>query len=92
MIFDYKELEQQLVVACDEVHKDFLKRFNSDVYVSAGGAKLEAFINDLQKEFETVAIAFLTKNDLDNDSEAKKKALAITKLFAKKCIEDFSKI
>jgi hypothetical protein len=92
MIFDYKELEQQLVVACDEVHKDFLKRFNSDIYVSAGGAKLEAFINDLQKEFETVAIAFLTKNDLDNDSEAKKKALAITKLFAKKCIEDFSKI
>jgi len=92
MIFDYKELEQQLVLACDEVHKDFLKRFNSDIYVSAGGAKLEAFINDLQKEFETVAIAFLTKNDLDNDSEAKKKALAITKLFAKKCIEDFSKI
>jgi lipopolysaccharide biosynthesis protein len=92
MTFDYKELEEQLAIACNEVHQDFLKRFNSDVYISAGGARLEIFINDLQKEFESTAAAFLKKYDLEKDTEAKKKVLTITKLYAKKCIDDFSKI
>jgi hypothetical protein len=92
MNFDYKELEENLAKACDDVHKDFLKKFNSDVYISAGGSKLEAFINDLQAEFENTAIAFIKKYNLEKDTEAKKKALTITKLYAKKCIEDFSKV
>lgn len=92
MSFDYKELEENLSKACEEVHKDFLKRFNSDVYISAGGSKLESFINDLQAEFENAALAFIKKHNLEKDTEAKKKALSITKLFAKKCIEEFSKV
>ncbi len=92
MVFDYKELEEQLTIACNDVHEDFLKRFNSDIYISAGGAKLEIFINDLQKEFESAAAAFLKKYSLEKDAEAKKRVLTITKLYAKKCVEDFSKI
>ena len=92
MSFDYKELEEELAQACDAVHKDFQKKFNNDVYISAGGSKLEAFINDLQAEFENTAATFIRKHGLEKDAEAKKKALTITKLFAKKCIEDFSKI
>ncbi|MCW4470862.1 hypothetical protein OGH69_17980 [Flavobacterium sp. MFBS3-15] len=92
MGFDYKELEEQLAIVCDEVHKDFLKRFNSEIYISAGGAKLEVFINDLQREFETTANAFLKKHNLEKDTEARKRVLTITKLYAKKCVEDFSKI
>ncbi|MEL1242624.1 hypothetical protein AAEO56_00005 [Flavobacterium sp. DGU11] len=92
MSFDYKELEEQLTISCNEVHQDFLNRFNSDIYISAGGARLESFINDLQKEFEGTAMAFLKKYNLEKDSEAKKRILTITKLYAKKCIEDFSKI
>ncbi|WP_294823192.1 hypothetical protein [uncultured Flavobacterium sp.] len=92
MGFDYKELEGQLAIACNEVHQDFLQRFNTDIYISAGGARLELFINDLQKEFESTASAFLKKHNLEKDSEAKKRVLTITKLYAKKCMEDFSKI
>jgi len=92
MGFDYKELEEQLATACNEVHKDFLQRFHSEIYISAGGARLETFINDLQKEFERTASSFLKKHDLEKDSEAKKRVLTITKLYAKKCTEDFSKI
>jgi hypothetical protein len=92
MGFDYKELEEQLSGACNEVHKDFLERFNSEVYISAGGARLEVFINDLQKEFETTANVFLKKHNLEKDPEAKKRVLTITKLYAKRCMEDFSKI
>ncbi|MGQ2985223.1 hypothetical protein [Flavobacterium sp.] len=92
MGFDYKELEERLATACNDVHKEFLQRFNSEIYFSAGGARLETFINDLQKEFERTASAFLKKHDLEKDSEAKKRVLTITKLYAKKCTEDFSKI
>ena len=92
MDFDYKELEEDLVKACDAVHKDFQKNFNNDVYISAGGSKLEAFINNLQAEFENTAGTFIRRHNLEKDAEAKKKVLTITKLFAKKCIEDFSKL
>jgi len=92
MDFDYKELEHQLEQACIGVHRDFNKKFKTDIYLSAGGSKLEAFINDLQKEFENTAVHFLTTNSLEKDTEAKKKVFSITKLYAKKCIEDFSKI
>lgn len=93
MTFDYEKLEKDLVEACEAVHKDFLQRFSSNEdYVSIGGAKLEAFINGLQSEFENAAISFLEKHNIEKDAEAKKRALAITKMYAKKCIEDFSKV
>jgi len=88
----FRELKEQLEAACREVHKDFLIKFNNDTYISAGGAKLEAFITELQKEYENVAASFLKKHGMDKDSEARKKALAITKVYAKLCIEEFSKI
>ncbi|MFL9843637.1 hypothetical protein [Flavobacterium rhizosphaerae] len=92
MSFNYKELEEKLGIACDEVHQEFYRKFNSDIYISAGGSKLEVFINDLQKEFENVATTFLKKYNLEKDNEAKKRALTITKAYAKKCVEDFSKL
>lgn len=92
MNFDYKELEQQLERACTDIHKDFYNRYKSDQYVSAGGSKLETFINDLQKQFETTAAGFLVKYNLEKDAEAKRRVFNITKLYAKKCIEDFSKV
>jgi hypothetical protein len=92
MDFNYQELEQQLERACAEVHRDFNKKFNSEIYLSAGGSKLESFINDLQKEFENTAAGFVKNNNLEKDSEAKKRIFAITKVYAKKCIEDFSRI
>ncbi len=88
----FSELKDLLEAACREVHKDFLIKFNNDTYISAGGAKLEAFITELQKEYENVASAFLKKHGIEKDADARKKALAITKAFAKRCIEDFSKI
>jgi hypothetical protein len=92
MTFDYEKLERELEIACDEVHKDFVKRFNDGVYISVGGAKLEAFFNEMQKEFETAALEFLTRRSLQKNAQARKRALAITKLYAKKCVDDFSKV
>lgn len=92
MTFDYEQLEKDLTIACDAVHKDFLHKFKDSVYISAGGSKLEAFMNELRREFEEIAIEFLRKAGRENDTHAKKRALSITKLYAKKCIEDFSKI
>jgi hypothetical protein len=92
MTFNYQELEEKLTEACDAVHKDFRGRFNNEVYISAGGSKLETFISDLQNEFEATTAAFIKKYNLEKDTEAKKRAFAITKLYAKKCIEDFSKV
>ncbi|PZR08302.1 MAG: hypothetical protein DI539_22855 [Flavobacterium psychrophilum] len=88
----FSELKELLETACREVHRDFLIKFNNDTYISAGGAKLEAFITELQKEYEAVAAAFLKKHNLEKDTEAKKRVLAIIKAYAKRCIEEFSKI
>jgi hypothetical protein len=92
MTFDYDKLEKELAAACEEVHKEFLLKFSNTIYVSVGGAKLEAFINELQKEFEATALEFLTNAGLEKDVHARKRALAITKLYAKRCVEDFSKV
>jgi hypothetical protein len=93
MTFDYEILERDLVEACNAVHQAFLKKFSQgDSYTSVGGAKLEAFINGLKAEFEKAAIDFLKKHELDGDTEARKRALTITKLYAKKCVDDFSKV
>ncbi|MXN89709.1 hypothetical protein GR160_00580 [Flavobacterium sp. Sd200] len=92
MSFNQKELEKLLEESCKQLHKDFYKKFNKDIYLSAGGSKLEAFITDLQKEFETTASSFIANHKLEKDTEAKKRVFAITKFYAKKCVEDFSKI
>ena len=93
MTFDYVKLEKDLEEACESVHKDFIEKFSNDEsYVSVGGSKLEAFITDLQAEFENAAFSFLKKHNLDKDAEAKKRALTITKLYAKRCVEDFSRV
>lgn len=92
MTFDYEKLEEDLKFACEEINQEFLKRFNNNVYLSVGGAKLETFISDLQKEFEDAAENFIIKNNLENDAEAKKRVLTITKLYAKNCVEQFSKV
>ncbi|MCO6146547.1 hypothetical protein [Flavobacterium sp. NRK1] len=88
----FRELKEQLEAACREVNQDFLNEFKNDTYISAGGAKLEAFITELQKEYESVASNFLKKYSLEKDSDARKKVLAITKAYAKLCVEEFSKI
>ena len=92
MGFNYKDLEDKLEEACLLIHKDFLTKFNSDRgYVSPGGAKLEAFITDLQKEFENTTLTYLKELNLQNDSKAKSKALAVAKSSAKKCLDGFNK-
>jgi hypothetical protein len=93
MGFDNKELEGRLDQACTLLHSDFFIRFKNDIgYVSPGGAKLEAFITDLQKEFENTTLTFLKEKGLENDTKAKSKALAIAKLCARKCLEGFNKL
>ena len=72
--------------------KDFLERFKQGVYLSAGGASLEAFINELQKEFEKVAEHFIKVRALEKNAAAKRKVLNITKQHAKKCIEEYSRV
>lgn len=92
MTFDYDELEYALMQACDAVHKDFLGRFNNEVYVSVVGSKLEAFVNDLQTEFENTAMTFIKEYKLEKDTESKKMVFNVTKIYAKKCVEDFNKV
>jgi hypothetical protein len=93
MTFYYEKLESDLEEACQNVHNDFLKKFGkTKSYVSVGGAKLEAFIDGIQREFESAAIEFLTRHNLMADSEAKRRALNITKLYAKRCVEDYSRV
>lgn len=93
MGFDYKDLEKKLEEACSSIHTDFLKKINSEKgYASPGGAKLEAFITDLQKEFENTTLTFLKANGLEKDTKAKSKALAIAKVCAKKCLDGFNKM
>ena len=52
MVFDYEKLEEELKESCEEINQEFLIRFNNDVYISAGGSKLETFINELQKDLK----------------------------------------
>lgn len=92
MPFDYEKLEKELEITCDEVRKDFMAKFASGTYISVRGSKLEAFINELQKEFENAALDFLSRRSLEKNARARKRALAITKLYAKKCVDDFSRI
>ena len=92
MSFKYKELEKQLENSCNQLHKDFFQKFSTERYLSVGGSKLEIFINELQKEFENTGITFLANNKLEKDAQAKKRVFTITKLYAKKCREDFSKV
>lgn len=92
MDIDYKELEKRLEKACANVHREFSKKFNNEIYLSAGGSKLEAFINDLKQELETTASAFLKENSLEKNTEARKKVFNMVKLQAKKCVEGFSRI
>jgi hypothetical protein len=88
----YKDLEKRLEKACAKAHRDFNKKFNSEVYVSAGGSKLEAFITALKLELEAAATAFITQNTLEKNTEARRKIFSMVKLHAKKCVETFSKI
>ncbi|WP_417351340.1 hypothetical protein [Flavobacterium alkalisoli] len=93
MSFDYGKFEKDLETGCNEAYKEFLKEFNSDsTYISAGGGKLEAFIEGLQKEFDKTKTFYLKKHKLENDPEARRRALAVAKQSAKKCIEEFSRI
>lgn len=93
MTFDYEKLERDLGEACEAVHQLFQKKFSRDnAYASMGGAKLESFISDLKAEFEGATFKFLQDNNLAHDPEARKRALTIAKLYAKKCVEDFSKV
>lgn len=93
MGLDYAEFEKELESACNYTYKKFLIEFNNDsTYLSAGGGRLEAFIEGIQEEFDKATIAFLKRHNAENDAEAKRQALAIAKAGAKKCIEGFSKI
>ena len=74
------------------VQQEFLKRFKDGVYISAGGSNLETFINDLQKEYEALAVRFINENGLESNTAARKRVLTVAKQYAKKCTEEFSKI
>lgn len=91
-MFDYEKLEKELEEACELVNQKFVQRFNDGAYISVRGAKLDAFIDELQKEFEQAAETFIYERNLQDNPEAKKRVLTITKLYAKNCIEQFSKI
>ena len=88
---DYDKLEKELRKDCEELSKGFVEQYNQN-YISAGGAKLDAFIYEMQQEFNDTAVKFLQQRDLMNDKEAKKRTLSITKQYAKKCVEHFSKV
>ncbi|WP_159799370.1 hypothetical protein [Flavobacterium sp. MK4S-17] len=92
MSFDYKKLEKELESACSILQKEFQTKFDSNRHISVRGAQLEAFIEELQKKFENTADAFLQHHALEKDIEARKKVLTIVKLYAKKCIEEYSKV
>lgn len=93
MSFDYGEFEKELESACLVAYKNFLKEFNADsTYISAGGGKLEAFIQGVQKEFDKTTTFYLQKHNVETDPEARRRALAVAKQSAKKCIEEFSRI
>lgn len=93
MTFDYNELEIRLVEVCKDVHETFLRKFNANTaYLSAGAMRLEAFLQQLQQEFDAAAVKFLKLHNLQNDPQSKRHALTITKLYAKKCMEDFSRV
>lgn len=88
----YELLEQELEKVCAEVQKDFFVRFKNGVYISAGGAQIELFIEELQSAFEKAAASFIKSQQLSKNATARKKVLALTKQHAKRCIEEFSKI
>lgn len=92
MDIHYKDLEKQLERACANAHRDFNKKFNSEIYISAGGSKLEAFINGLREELEITASTFLKEHNLEKDAEARKRVFNMVKFQAKKCVEGFSRI
>ncbi|RZJ53441.1 MAG: hypothetical protein EOO45_31190 [Flavobacterium sp.] len=93
MLFDYEELEEKLVAACNEVHRVYVEKFVADdIYFAGRGQKLDSFMLGLQREFETATLVFLKKHNIHNDAEAKKRAFTITKLYAKRCVDDFSKV
>lgn len=88
----YKDFEIELEDACKLAKKEFLEQYKEDMYLSAGGSKLESFINELQSKYEIITANYIKAKGLENDSSARKRLLSLTKQHARKCIEGFSKI
>ena len=93
MGFNYGEFEEELDRACTYAGNKYLADFSTDsTYISAGGGKLEAFIDGLQKELDKTTTFYLQKYNAEGDAEARRRALTVAKQCAKKCIEEFSQI
>ncbi|MFP9115546.1 hypothetical protein ACLI1A_16525 [Flavobacterium sp. RHBU_3] len=92
MSFNIEMLKGELEKACAETKRSFYKKFSRSLYVSNRGAKLESFISELQNQFQCTSQKFIKDNSLEKNTSAKRIVAALAREYAKKAVEDFSRI
>lgn len=91
MDVDYEDLENKFNCACDDAVKQLSIQYDSD-YKAQGVGKLNSFLEIIQWHFDNVEKGFVEQNVLMEDNEALRRIKIIARAFAKKCIDDYSKL
>ncbi|RWW92230.1 hypothetical protein [Flavobacterium cerinum] len=91
MAINYEDLEDRFNCACDDAVKELSIRYDSD-YRSQGPGKLNSFLEVIQWHFDNVETGFIEQNVLVRDDEAFRRIKTIARTFAKRCIDDYSKL
>ena len=91
MALNYEELESRFDCACNDAVSDLSQQYKTD-YENGGPGKLSAFLELIQMRFDQVESIFIRDNELHVDVEGLRRIKAIAKHYAKKCLDDYSKI
>lgn len=91
MGLDYENLGQRFDCACQEVINKLSTVYQDD-YRGAGLEKLSAFLELIQQEFDAAENNFIRDNEIGSDTRALQEIKSIAKLYAKKCLTDYSKV
>lgn len=91
MAINYEDLENRFSCACDDAIKHLSFRYDSD-YKTKGPEKLNSFLGVIQWYFDNVEKGFIEQHVLMEDEEALRRIKIIARMFAKRCVDDYSKL
>jgi hypothetical protein len=91
MELDYENLGKRFDCACQDVISKLSSVYKDD-YRGAGAEKLSAFLDLIQQEFDAAESNFIRDNEIGSDARALQDVKSIAKLYAKKCLTDYSKV
>ncbi|MCO6146548.1 hypothetical protein [Flavobacterium sp. NRK1] len=91
MALNYEDLEKRFDCACNDAVSDLSVQYKN-TYQTGGPGRLSAFLELIKLQFEQVESAFIRDNELSVDIEALRRIKLIAKSYAKKCLDEYSKI